>query len=150
MVGRVLFALLLLTSSGFSVFVSNLHSACFRCLCQAANECATNRPCSKGYCGPFSISRVYWADAGKHVLPEDDPNRHGAYESCAKDYDCSTNIVAKYMSKYGRDCNGDGVTNCDDYVLIHYNGGESCETPIGDSGFKKRYNKCRGAATAIN
>ncbi|KDR20128.1 lysozyme-like [Zootermopsis nevadensis] len=142
--------LLLLATSGYAVFVTNLHAACFRCLCHAANECSTNRACSMGYCGPFSISHIYWADAGRHVLPDDHPNPKEAYETCVQDYDCATNTVTGYMEKYGRDCNGDGVTNCDDYVMIHYNGGGSCEKPITDKLYKKRYNSCRAAAIAVD
>jgi hypothetical protein len=65
-----------------AVFVTNLHAACLRCLCQAANECSVSRPCSKGYCGPFSISHVYWADAGRHALPDDDPERTEGRQKC--------------------------------------------------------------------
>jgi hypothetical protein len=65
-----------------AVFVTNLHAACFRCLCQAANECSVNQPCSKGYCGPFSISQIYWADAGRHSLPNDDPERIEGRPKC--------------------------------------------------------------------
>lgn len=54
------------------------------------------------------------------------------------------------MEKYGRDCNGDGATNCDDYVMIHYNGGGSCQTPIDDKLFNNRYNKCRVDAIAMD
>jgi hypothetical protein len=52
------------------------------------------------------------------------------------------------MSLFVQDCNGDGVTNCDDYLLIHYNGGGICETPINEKGYKNRYNSCRVAAIA--
>lgn len=31
--------------------------------------------CTEGYCGPFWISRVYWVDAGRPTLPDDQPNR---------------------------------------------------------------------------
>lgn len=59
------------------MFVSNLNAACLRCLCFAITGCNGTHGCSKGYCGPFYISRVYWADAGKPVFPEDDPDRAG-------------------------------------------------------------------------
>lgn len=32
--------------------------------------------------------------------------------------------------------------------MIHYNGGGSCEKPITDKLYKKRYNSCRAAAIA--
>ncbi|KOB71123.1 Uncharacterized protein OBRU01_12280 [Operophtera brumata] len=54
--------------------VSNLNESCVRCLCHVAG-CDTAHGCSDGYCGPFYISRVYWVDAGKPTLPDDDPMR---------------------------------------------------------------------------
>jgi hypothetical protein len=56
------------------VYISNLNDACFRCLCHVAG-CDMSHPCAGGYCGPFYISRVYWVDAGKPTLPDDDPAR---------------------------------------------------------------------------
>jgi hypothetical protein len=58
------------------------------------------------------------------------------------------NVVKCYVFMWPQDCNGDGVTKCDDYVMIHYNGGGNCETPIDDKLFNNRYNKCRVDAIA--
>uniref|UniRef100_A0A2A4JD13 lysozyme n=1 Tax=Heliothis virescens TaxID=7102 RepID=A0A2A4JD13_HELVI len=88
------------------------------------------RGCSDGYCGPFIISRVYWVDAGKPTLPDDDPERKEAFEDCAKDYHCSIKIIESYMANYGKDCNHDGVTDCFDYMMINYHGGRACSKPL--------------------
>ncbi|XP_068085865.1 lysozyme 2 [Anabrus simplex] len=126
-----------------SVYVSNLHSACLRCLCEAASGCNMTLYCRSGYCGPFYISRVYWVSAGRPVTKYDDPERDAAYNDCANDYNCAKTIVQNYMAIYGKDCNGDGTTDCDDYAMIHYNGGQRCETSIEGTNFNRRYMKCR-------
>ncbi|XP_067011516.2 lysozyme [Anabrus simplex] len=125
------------------IYVPNLHRPCLRCLCEAATGCNMTIGCVTGYCGPFKISRVFWVDADRLVMPEDDPQRPGAYEDCARQYQCASKLVKNYMKKFGQDCNNDGVVNCDDYSMIHYNGGYSCSTPINNTDHYKRYAACR-------
>ncbi|KAK7869611.1 hypothetical protein R5R35_009985 [Gryllus longicercus] len=124
-----------------------LHRACLRCLCEAATGCDARIGCVKGYCGPFKVSRLYWMEAGNITLPNDDPERAGAYEDCARQYMCSSRLVTSYMSKLKKDCNGDGLINCDDFALIHFNGGYSCEQPLNQSKagqlYAARYERCR-------
>ncbi|XP_075980548.1 lysozyme-like isoform X1 [Anticarsia gemmatalis] len=126
--------------------ISNLNDTCIRCLCHVTG-CDFTRGCSEGYCGPFFISRVYWVDADKPVLPDDDPARKEAFEDCAKDYHCSIKIIQSYMTNFGKDCNGDGVTDCFDYMMINYHGGRVCSTPLflSSSGLRwlSRYQQCR-------
>lgn len=97
--------------------------------------------------GPFSISRIYWADAGKVIFPDDNPNRENAFSDCAKDYQCASRILTSYMIKYAKDCNDDKVVDCLDYAAIHLNGYPSChvdlETIIHGRDFLNRYRKCR-------
>lgn len=52
-----------------------------RCLCYAATEnCNLATGCKEGKCGAFGINKLYWIDAGKPTLPEDDVERsHGKY-----------------------------------------------------------------------
>ncbi|XP_045500256.1 lysozyme 1-like [Colias croceus] len=113
----------------FGIYVTNLNESCIRCLCHVAG-CDLAHTCSGGYCGPFYISRVYWVDAGKPTLPDDNPDRKEAYEDCARDYHCSVTIVQSYMAKFGTDCNGDGVTDCYDYMMINHHGGRACSEPL--------------------
>ncbi|XP_013200891.1 lysozyme 1 isoform X2 [Amyelois transitella] len=128
------------------VHISNLNEACFRCLCHVVG-CDMSHGCSGGYCGPFYISRVYWVDAGKPTLPDDDANRTEAFQDCARDYYCSIRIVESYMAKFGKDCNNDGVTNCYDYMMINYHGGAACSMPlyltVGGLRWLDRYKQCK-------
>lgn len=62
---------------GATKYVSNLTPKCLRCLCAAATGCDMKLGCVKGYCGPYKISRLFWIDAGREVLPEDDVERAG-------------------------------------------------------------------------
>ncbi|XP_063243619.1 lysozyme-like isoform X2 [Bacillus rossius redtenbacheri] len=140
--------LLLLLSAcavGAGVFISNLDSVCVRCLCEAASNCNETVGCHKGYCGPFFISRNYWLDAGGRPLPGDDPDRSEAYQDCATDYNCAVRTLEFYMEKHGQDCNGDGVTDCDDYAFVHYNGGYDCGKSLKGTSFYSRYQRCRPA-----
>ncbi|KAG8231370.1 hypothetical protein J437_LFUL008918 [Ladona fulva] len=137
----VFLAVIVCSAHVLGVFISNLSDSCLHCLCMAATSC-NSTGCKEGYCGPFYISNVYWSDADKPVLPEDDPVRSGAYQDCANNYNCAKRIVERYMAKFGRDCNGDLITNCDDYALIHFNGGYGCETSIEGTGYHSRYKAC--------
>lgn len=78
--------------------------------------------CEKGYCGPYKIGRIYWVDAGRPVLDEDDPERAGgmsksnninskihydfnwflAYEDCALHYNCAQKIITGYLAKFAK------------------------------------------------
>ncbi|XP_063625533.1 lysozyme-like [Cydia splendana] len=121
------------------LYISNLSQACYRCLCHVATGCDVSHGCTAGYCGPFNISRVYWIDAGKVTLPEDDPERNHAWEDCARSYHCASRIVEGYLQKFGKDCNSDGVTNCFDYMMINGNGGYGCTAPLNRSANGRRW-----------
>lgn len=117
---------------------------CLRCLCEGLTQCDLTRGCQNEYCGPFYLSRIYWADAGKVTFPDDSPDRVNAFQDCAKDYPCATRIVTNYMIKYARDCNDDGVVDCLDYAHIHMLGGPACSsTPLTAQEFLRRYKKCK-------
>ncbi|KRT81214.1 hypothetical protein AMK59_6097, partial [Oryctes borbonicus] len=107
-------------------YVSNLTPKCLNCLCHAATGCDMRLGCVKGYCGPYKISRLFWIDGGREVLPEDDAERAGAFEDCALQPQCAQRIITNYLEKYARDCNSDGLTNCTDYLMINFNGGYQC------------------------
>ncbi|XP_041981994.1 lysozyme-like isoform X2 [Aricia agestis] len=129
------------------IFLPNLSEACFRCLCYVSTKCDQGATCRGGYCGPFNISRVYWVDAGRPVLPEDDPERNRAWEDCARSYDCAQTIILGYLQRFGKDCNSDGVTDCFDYMMVNGNGGYGCTAPLADTAngrrWLARYDECR-------
>ncbi|XP_063904458.1 invertebrate-type lysozyme 2-like [Zophobas morio] len=127
-------------------YIVNLNTHCFRCLCYAASKCNLTVGCDGGYCGPYKISKIYWKDAGEVILPDDEKQRSGAYEDCAISYHCAQRIVTNYIVKYGRDCNDDGVTDCDDYSMINFNGGYQCKPELGRNeagrAWLQRYRLC--------
>ncbi|KAF4526484.1 hypothetical protein B566_EDAN013771 [Ephemera danica] len=111
-------------------------------MCFAATSCKSPG-CKESYCGPFFMSRIYWADADFFVFQHDTKDRDKAWEDCALDYECATGIVTRYMRKFGRDCNGDGVTDCDDFAALHFNGGYTCKKLSSSTNFGRRYLECR-------
>ncbi|KAG6458221.1 hypothetical protein O3G_MSEX010747 [Manduca sexta] len=118
-----------ISGSTGTTFIPNLTERCYRCLCYVSTKCDRSYGCAGGYCGPFNISRVYWVDAGKVVMKEDDPERNHE-------------ILILYC-----DCNGDGVTNCFDYMMVNGNGGYGCTTPLNNSEngrrWLQRYSECQ-------
>lgn len=129
------------------IYLSNLNASCIRCLCESLTNCDVTRGCQNQYCGPFSISRIYWADAGKVTFPDDNENRENAFSDCARDYNCASKIITNYMIKYAKDCNNDGVVDCLDYSLIHVNGYPSCHLNLSSAAhgkeFFNRYQRCK-------
>ncbi|XP_039756415.1 lysozyme 2-like [Pararge aegeria] len=144
-----LFAAIFLWTGSAGVFIPNLTEACYRCLCFVATKCEISHSCTAGYCGPFNISRVYWVDSGRVTLPDDDPERNHAWEDCARQYDCAKGIIEGYLQRYGRDCSGDGVTDCFDYMMVNGNGGPGCTAPLNGSvngrRWLERYELCRNS-----
>ncbi|KAK7060662.1 hypothetical protein SK128_018827, partial [Halocaridina rubra] len=60
----------------------NVDPNCLGCICEASTRCNVSVGCHTPYagayfCGPFLISWAYWADAGKPVLQNDDPEKRG-------------------------------------------------------------------------
>ncbi|XP_055383328.1 uncharacterized protein LOC129613342 [Condylostylus longicornis] len=99
---------------------------CIGCMCEAINGCNENTlKCELDVCGPFRMTKWYWADAENKMAPMDDLTE---FEKCANDVFCSFNIVQKYMEKYRTDCNEDGEINCLDYIAIHKMGKLACHS----------------------
>lgn len=118
-----------------------LSRVCLGCICEAASNCNVTVGCNGEVCGPFRITWAYWADGGKPTLNDEPPTSKGAYAQCVTDPFCAAQAVQGYMAKFGKDCNNDGVINCDDYVRIHRLGGYGCGGPM-DSKYEKTYNSC--------
>lgn len=135
------------TTGSTGQFIPNLNTACLNCLCYVSTMCDMANGCVGGYCGPYNISKVYWVDAGKVVLPDDDPERNHAWEDCARSYPCAQRMIRGYLQRFGKDCNSDGVTNCFDYMMVNGNGGYGCTAPLNRSvngrRWLKRFEECR-------
>ena len=63
---------------------------------------------------------------------------------CSTDLKCASRTVRSYMNAYARDCNGDGLITCDDYIRMHKFGAWSCNTEIDPADdFWKIYQECK-------
>ncbi|VEN58094.1 unnamed protein product [Callosobruchus maculatus] len=115
---------------------------CLGCICEAVSGCDTSSKCEGDKCGPYRISPAYWADAGKPTVNGESPDGATAYTNCVSDKSCAGSAVKAYMAKYKKDCNGDGVIDCDDFILIHLFGGDACTEHKLPGAVESRYEKC--------
>ncbi|XP_015600321.1 lysozyme [Cephus cinctus] len=118
-----------------------LSQTCLGCICEAASGCNVTSGCVGEVCGPFRITWGYWADGGKPTLNNEPNTVEGAYPRCVSDPYCASRAVQGYMNKFGQDCNGDGVVNCDDYARIHRLGGYGCSGGL-DVKYETSYKTC--------
>lgn len=122
-------------SSIYGIYVSNLNSDCFQCLCNAASGCDLEAGCELGFCGPYKISVSYFIDAVTGTALEGKKD----FQRCTNDLECAREIVTNYMARYGKDCNEDGVTDCLDFGMISYNGGPDCKHSLNRTEFSQLY-----------
>jgi len=103
---------------------------CLACLCSAASGCDLKKGCLQdepnAICGPFYMSRPFWLDANITALPQ---FREHDFVRCATDEKCAAAAVVSYMTKFSRDCDGDGRVTCKDHGLMHYLGYTGCTSP---------------------
>jgi len=95
------------------------------------------------FCGPFLLSKPFWVDGGSCVLEGDSPGDPGAWRRCALDIICSANTIRSYINRFGKDCNGDALVTCEDYTMIHKNGGWNCGTSLVGSNFWNLFQTCK-------
>jgi len=126
--------------------VSNgLSDNCIGCICEASTRCDVNTKCVSGgtLCGPFYISKGFWVDGGRCVIKGDNPNDGQSWKRCAKDLVCAANTIRSYINRFGKDCNGDSLVTCDDYTMIHKNGGWNCGNNLQGTDFWNIYLQCK-------
>jgi len=116
--------------------------SCLGCICDAASECNTTIGCTGDVCGPFRITKTYWADGGKPSIDGNSDGDDGAYNECANDAECAAKAVKAYTQKYAQDCNGDGVINCNDYARLHHLGGFGCKGTL-DETYESTFSYCQ-------
>jgi len=124
---------------------AGLSDNCIGCICEASTNCNKNAKCISGdsFCGPFLISKGFWVDAGQCVLENDNPNDPQAWRRCALDLVCAANTIRSYINRFGKDCNGDQLVTCEDYVMIHKNGGWNCGKSLSGSKFWGIFQTCK-------
>lgn len=112
-------------------------SQCLRCMCAASTGCDLKRGCVGDFCGPFLISWNYWSDAGR-------PGKD--FISCALNLVCAEDTIQGYMRKWTRDCNGDGIVDCDDFAAIHKLGPNQCRSDsVTSTPYWREFEKCDSA-----
>merc|ERR1712080_532473 len=101
---------------------------CIGCICEASTRCNVTTKCISG---------------GSCVLEGDSPGDPGAWRRCALDIICSANTIRSYINRFGKDCNGDALVTCEDYTMIHKNGGWNCGTSLIGSNFSNLFQTCK-------
>ncbi|XP_037093808.1 lysozyme 2-like [Pollicipes pollicipes] len=135
-------AAVLVALAGLASGQELVSSTCLGCICEASTACNTTLGCtSAGYCGPFLISRAFFLDS---ELQQEANFASYSYESCTSDPFCSAAVIRKYMAKYPRDCDGDGLRTCSDYAMVHKTGPNSCANNQAalNSEYWKRFLAC--------
>ena len=52
-------------------------------------------------------------------------------------------LSANVIYEWPQDCNGDGLVTCDDYAMMHRNGGYECNRPLADTDYWSIYGECK-------
>lgn len=124
-----------------------IDAACLSCICYATTKCDEHFTCSQGECGIYRINKLYWEEAGSPKLVGDDKTTPDAFKRCVLNPHCAGITLTGYVSKYIKDCNGDGVVNCYDYMATHFIGA-NCVGEV-DPGFLSRFQNCRIRTSVI-
>jgi len=124
-----------------------MDSKCLQCLCEGMTTCDLSRGCIDNMCGAYRLSEPYWIDGKRLTLPGDSPSNPNAFPNCAKEFSCAKKTVTNYMTRYAKDCDGNGVIDCLDYAMIHVLGPFGCTSDTLFSSsfgqeFLQRFNKC--------
>jgi hypothetical protein len=116
-------------------------ASCLPCLCAASSGCDLNKKCVGDFCGPYLISWQYWTDGG---------SPGGDFVTCALNRACSEEAIQGYMRKWTRDCNGDGIVDCDDFAAIHKLGPHQCRSDsIQGTPYWREYEKCEAHVRGV-
>ncbi|XP_073837092.1 uncharacterized protein [Musca autumnalis] len=127
---------------------SGIMDKCLRCLCKTVSNCSPVKCASKDPCGVYGISKFYWIDGGKQNA-KDNLNDYSTEDAEYKDYlrcvnneKCATDTVKSYLKRYQRDCNNDGVIDCQDYIALHVLGPSGCANAELSTIHRLRMNSC--------
>jgi len=110
---------------------------CLGCICEASTNCdirATRCISGGAFCGPFLVSRGFWKDAG---------SCGSSFQNCANDFACAGKILRSYYNAFSKDCDGDQRITCDDYAMMHKNGGYNCGNSLASTKYWQQYLACK-------
>lgn len=136
----IVLILICLTNVALKKIDTPVDLKCLNCLCQATSACDLREVCVDNGCGTYRITNNYWKEAGKPTINNESDKDPQAFINCANNPLCTYYAVQRYIAKYKKDCNGDGVINCDDFVAIHKLG-RNCGAKLPET-YKERYDFC--------
>lgn len=96
----------------------------------------------KFICGPFQVDWEYWTEAGKPGNRADLSNLEN-FQMCLTNRQCADDAVRGYMAKWRKDCNEDGIVDCNDFAALHIAGPNSCNAQwFLDSQYYSDFRSC--------
>lgn len=96
----------------------------------------------KHVCGPYQINWEYWAEAGK---PGNRGDLSGLenFQMCANNRECADQTVRDYITRWRKDCNEDGVIDCNDFAALHVAGPNQCDASwYAESKYYSDFREC--------
>ncbi|KAJ6224487.1 hypothetical protein RDWZM_003032 [Blomia tropicalis] len=120
---------------------------CLECICHASSRCNPSIGCVNGgsgkfICGPFQVDWEYWTEAGKPGNRADLSNLEN-FQMCLTNRQCADDAVRGYMAKWRKDCNEDGIVDCNDFAALHIAGPNSCNAQwFLDSQYYSDFRSC--------
>lgn len=117
-------------SNSSSVSNSIVPQDCLECICHASSRCNNNAGCvsdgtGKFICGPYQVDWEYWTEAGKPGQRADLSNLEN-FQQCLTNRQCADETVRGYMTRFLKDCDENGVRDCNDMAAIHIAGARNC------------------------
>uniref|UniRef100_A0A1A9WCA2 lysozyme n=1 Tax=Glossina brevipalpis TaxID=37001 RepID=A0A1A9WCA2_9MUSC len=110
---------------------------CLHCLCAMTTGCQADGCGTELPCNLYQISELYWNEAGRPQLNDRNHNKYyndydetdkniNEYVACTGNRICSEQTISSYMQRYSRDCNQDGIIDCQDYIILQVLGQNGC------------------------
>ncbi|XP_061396449.1 uncharacterized protein LOC133332084 [Musca vetustissima] len=128
---------------------NEISSKCLQCLCKTVSDCRPVKCATVDPCGIYGISKFYWIDGGKQIANdskteynEEEDDEHRDYLQCVNNDKCATDTVNAYLKRYNRDCNNNGIIECEDYIALHVLGPSGCANRELSIMHKIRMNSC--------
>lgn len=109
---------------------SGVTKECLECICHASSRCSNSIGCvnngrGKQNCGPYQVDWEYWTEAGKPGTRPDLSSGEN-FQVCLNNRECADQTVRAFLARFQRDCNDDGVIDCNDFAAVHVAGPRAC------------------------
>lgn len=118
------------SSTNTTTSTSGVTKECLECICHASSRCSNSIGCvsngrGKHNCGPYQVDWEYWAEAGKPGTRPDLSTGEN-FQMCLNNRECADQTVRAFLARFQRDCNDDGVIDCNDFAAVHVAGPKAC------------------------